>query len=117
MNSLDWINDRIEVIKKQIKKLKNMIKSYSEKLSDSDNDTQVVSFLCRSEAEDKLQECEYILKIYQQIKTELEAWYVVKPSINLRNNKELKNWVYLSSYNYSDEKYNKLKKALEVQDE
>ena len=131
MSSLDWINDRIKVIKKQIKKLKDMIKSYSEKLSNSDNDTQVVSYLCLSEAKDKLQEGEYLLTIYQQIKSELEAWEICKNKLNLKVQTEeavterfcMKGyWLLVEQYPYTQttileqEEYEILKKALEVEE-
>jgi hypothetical protein len=132
MSSLDWVNDRIKVIKKQIKKLKDMIKSYSEKLSDSDNDTQVVSYLCLSEAKDKLQEGESLLTIYQQIKSELEAWEICKNKLNLKVQTEeavtegfcMKGyWLLVEQYPYTQttileqEEYDILKKALEVENE
>lgn len=109
MNSLDWVSKQIENLKKQIKQLKNMIKSYGEKLSNSDSDTQVISYLCHSEAEDTLQEAEYLLTIYQQIKSELEAWYVVK-------DKTMGNNYYYEIIIYKSEKddYKKFEKALEV---
>lgn len=97
MSSLEFINQEIEFLEDMI--------SMDLSLVEDDFDLQ------------EIHKKQQRLRNLKQIKAELEAWYVLKPSINLRNNKELKNWVYLSSYNYSDEKYNKIKKALEVKDE
>lgn len=56
-------------------------------------------------------------EIFEQIKTDLEAWEVVKSSISLSKNREdYKNCVYLNVINYNDKEWLILKKALEVDD-
>lgn len=120
MNSLEFIDGRVKVIKKQIKKLKDMINKFSEELSNSDNDTQVVSYLCLSEAKDKLQEGEYLLTIYQQIKTILEAWEVVKEELQITSKSKNPYGEPLRRYELNvigQNKIDTLNKALEVKDE
>lgn len=54
----------------------------------------------------------------EQIKTIVEAWEIVKSSINLSENREdYKNCAYLNVRNYSDKEYLTLKKALGAEDE
>jgi hypothetical protein len=66
--------------------------------------------------ENRLEEMKEDLQILEQIKCELEAWEIVKSSINLSENREdYKNRAYLNVINYSDKEWLILKKALEVE--
>lgn len=112
MNSLDWINKQIKICKKQIKKLKELVISCDRKSPDSD--IQVLSYFYRNEASDRIQEYKRLLIILNQIKTQLEAWEVVKNKIYYDPSKEYidLSLIYLNCV--KDKNYQKLKKALEI---
>lgn len=97
MNSLEFINEEIKRYKTVIRIVSGERKSYYKK----------------------------VVKQLQQIKSELEAWYVLKPDLEHTENALGEHEIKFRKF-YTDadvelhdtkEKYYKLKKALEVEDE
>lgn len=90
MNSLEFVDDRI--------------RSY---------ETMLLTAIDTKCSEEQIKYYEEKLNIFRQIKAELEAWEVVKPSIN-----EIKGQCCVVIHNvFRDKYYQIIKKALEVEDE
>lgn len=94
MNSLEWIDKQILLVKENIQYHKDLLAESEEEYTD-----EIISAI-------KLLEPE--LQTLQQIKTELEAWYEIK-------NLYLKG--YFSRVVLPNGSNKKFKKALEVKDE
>ena len=109
MNSLEFIKQNIFEFKNHIEHLEIEI------IEDEKNPT-----LAKYHKE-RIEELKPILNHLQQIKTELEAWEVVKPNIVEEDNiidgdiKVIKVKCQLYPKGESNGKYEKLKKALEVE--
>lgn len=108
MNSLEFIEDEIKIIKKKIKELKE-----EEDLHwNYEHEDEAI------ECGFQIEEYEDILKILQQIKEELEAWEVCKEDSVIYS--ILKDFSKGKSINYHklpEKQQEKLKKALEVKDD
>lgn len=98
----------IEFIKINIFECKNHIQYLNNKINE---DKKYPSFVkCHKE---QIENLKPILQTLEQIKCELEAWEVVKPSI-----KEIKEQQCIVIHNvFRDIYYKTIKKALEVEDE
>ena len=90
MNSLEFIN-------KEIEELKDKLKYFT-----SEPHTHFVS--------NYITYCEEKLEMFQQIKTELEVWEVIKTFLTNIGNEYV---LSIDSY-YNKQEYERLKKALEV---
>lgn len=103
----------------KIKLINQRIKFYKERLTDIKNCRKVC--IRKDQLEELSKEETFYnerLDLFQQIKNTLEAWEVVKSSINLSENSEdYKNRAYLNVINYSDKQWLILKKAVEIKDE
>ena len=108
MNNLEWINEQIEECKQSIKECKKRIRE----------DKEYPSLVkCH---QTNLEELTMFNKHLNQIKTELEAWKVVKPNIKYEEaeNDEgvyMEYILYLEIEEWKPEAF-KIKKALEVKD-
>lgn len=107
MNSLEWINGQIEECKQSIQQSEIRI----------DEDKKYPSFVkCHKE---RIEELKPILKVLEQIKTELEAWEAIKKHIEYFPedywNGIPKEVIALTSP-FSREDYPIIKKALEVEE-
>lgn len=101
----------IEFIDEKIKMINVSIESSVKIIKEFDGIVPVDSY--KKLVEEHLKD----LQTLEQIKCELEAWEVVKSSINLSENREdYKNRAYLNVINYSDKEWLILKKALEVEE-
>ena len=96
MNSLEYINKQIKLVKQNIQYHKKLLAESEEEYAD-----EIISTI-------KLLEPE--LQTLQQIKAELKAWYSTKPYfVDLGD-------VYVLAISKDDKEYQPLKKALEVKD-
>ena len=114
MNSLEWINRQIKECKQSIKQSEIRINEYK----------KYPSWV--KGHKEQIEELKPILKVLEQIKTELEAWEVVKEDIVYQKDipceerpeytYEFKKWVFeINEDEYDfEEKSIKIKKALEV---
>lgn len=113
MNSLEFINQNIFDCKNHIKYLENKI------IEDKKYPSLVKSH------RERIEDLKPILQQLEQIKSELEAWYVLKPDLEHTENDLGEHEIELRVF-YTDadveqhdtkEKYYTLKKALEVENE
>lgn len=117
MNSLEWINDIINLYKKEIKRLKESIKT-----------TLPIHEKAIKSLTKNIEEIKKEFQTLQQIKTELEAWHTLKKGLNLREGRIFEDSYYeyldfeycMFDESESEEASNNLipiKKALEVKDD
>lgn len=103
MSNLEFINKKIEETKQSIRHWEMQLKNYP--------DEEVLTRCLNTRKEE--------LQAFQQVKTDLEAWEVVKPNIIEENKiidreiKVIKVKCQLYPKGESNGKYEKLKKALE----
>lgn len=112
MNSLEYIDKQILFVKQNIQYHKELLAT-----TEDDESIEIIKSTIKLLEPD--------LQTLQQIKAELEAWYVLKPDLEHTENKLGEHEIELRVF-YTDadvelhdtkEKYYKLKKALEVEDE
>lgn len=100
MNNLEWINKQILFVKQNIQYHKDLLAESDEEYAD-----EIISVI-------KLLEPE--LQTLQQIKAELEAWYVVKEYGAITIDKDVNRITIILYISPAKEGYDKLEKALEV---
>ena len=114
MNSLEFIEELINNIETNIYITESVLKTYDE---DSDDEEEINTL------KNNLEYLKERLKYSKQIKTELEAWEVVKENVNVYGHtygSELIEYVQITEEQLPDQKHIdiiKKAKALEVTDE
>jgi hypothetical protein len=98
MNSIEWIDEQIEEINKTIEHLKIRI------IEDKEFPSLVKGHM------EKVENITQLKELFELIKSELEAWYVVKP--NLRFEEHSHAWIYLDRIPKDDPSYSVIEKNL-----
>lgn len=110
MNSLEFVESRIKFFEEKIKEEEQEFKTMKTE------DKHIISYY--NKHIDILKEKK---EIYEQIKTVLEAWEIAKENkvdlfhIEVLDTAEEFNYDLVSQYQLTEEEFNKLKKALEVE--
>ena len=116
MNSLEYINNDIKTCERLIKKLEKSIDTYDEVLQGPLDPIDQRFYRPKQDFIDQLDRYKNTLNILQQIKTELEAWEVVKKYVKEISVNGIA-FEHIINVSHTKQNYEVVKKALEVEDE
>lgn len=120
MNSLEFLETQIDYFEKDIQFFENLLKRRTNPLLPREKDDEKFDLLTIKGIKLKMKNSQDILNFCYQIKTEIEAWEVVKEKIKFEDLGEMQNGnIYRGYFEdcLDESEFYKLKKALEVKDE